>query len=83
MRKILLSLVFLSSFLYMRAQNAQSDALAKQLVNSNATAIGLSQDDLKSYIVNYSYYNDMRGSRRVGGEGEDAVAGRGERRVGR
>ena len=58
MRKILLSLVFLSSFLYMSAQNgAQTDALAKQLVQTNAAAIGLSQYDLNNYIVSSSYFN--------------------------
>jgi len=58
MRKILLSLVFLSSFLYMSAQNsAQSDVVAKQLVTANAAAIGMSQYDLNNYIVSNSFFN--------------------------
>ena len=66
MRKILLSLVFLSSFLYMSAQSsAQTDPLAKQLVQTNAAAIGLSQNDLNNYIVSSSYFNQTAGTQMV------------------
>ena len=58
MRRILLSLVFLFSFLYMSAQNsAQTDPLAKQLVQTNAAAIGFTQNDLNNYIVSSSYFD--------------------------
>ncbi|HMC99847.1 MAG TPA: M36 family metallopeptidase, partial [Ferruginibacter sp.] len=59
MRKILLSLVFLSSFLFLKAQNSSQadEALAKQLVQANAKAIGMTDYDLSNFIVNYSYFN--------------------------
>ena len=67
MRRILLSLVFLSSFFLLSVQsNAQNDnALAKQLVSKNAAAIGLSQNDLNNYIVSSSYFNQTAGTEMV------------------
>ncbi len=64
MRKILLSLVFLSLTFIANAQNSD-DALAKQLVNTNAAAIGLSQNDLNNYFVSSSYFNKTGGEQLV------------------
>jgi len=66
MRKILLSLVFLFSFFLLSAQNAQFDnSLAKQLVTTNAAAIGLSQNDLNNYIVSSSYFDQTGNAQMV------------------
>jgi extracellular elastinolytic metalloproteinase len=56
MRKILLSLVFLSLVFFVNAQN-NDNVLAKQLVSKNAAAIGLSQDALNNYIVSSAYFD--------------------------
>src|SRR5436190_6814770 len=64
MRKILLSLVFLSLTFFSIAQN-NDDLLAKQLVTSNATAIGLAQGDLDNYFVSSSYFNQSGGTQMV------------------
>jgi len=50
----------------MSAQNnAQSDALAKQLVTANAAAIGMSQYDQTNYIVSSSYFNEAGNAQMV------------------
>ena len=61
MKKILLSLVFLSITFFVSAQN-NDNLLAKQLVTGNAAAIGLSQNDLDNYFVSSSYFNQNAGT---------------------
>lgn len=56
MRKFLLLLVASFALLTIKAQvNSEEEALARQLISKNASAIGLSADDLNNSIISSSY----------------------------
>lgn len=59
MRKLLLSLFAVSCFIVSRAQDAETTA-ARQLVDKNRAAIGLSADDLNNIFIANTYKVDGR-----------------------